>query len=250
MEFGNAKRLQYLIDSDPELKRLARESRAEARASEGLAACGVAYPLGEGAVRPPGKRALVALEAIDSPLLGRIEDAAPIDAYRALYVVCEGPAALSPVLACDVRRAALDKLKELASGSPEALAVYLSRVDAVTKETWQEFDLAALAYTEKHFGHVDPVDVLNVIASALRDAVAGFAQGAPAPDGDEAQAEKKTASGNGTTPTGAGTTTCSVIRWAWTRKLLRWPAWALAWLLAGGRKARAAEGTTVPRSSG
>jgi len=236
VEFGTAKRLQYLLDNDPELRRLAEVPEPAAPVSEGLAALGVPYQLGSGWLRPVGRRAFVALRAIDSPLLGRIEDAQPIDAYRALYVVCHDARALRQVMACDQRLRILESQKALAAGSPEMLTAYLKRVDDVARETWAAFDEEALTFAAIEFGDPPPVDVLNVLACALRDAVGQLAQAG--------SAQKKTGQPPSTS-TGSGMSTLCARAWAWTRTPFRWLA-SVRWWRRSGEPAAMAAGAQTP----
>ena len=238
-DFGTAKRLQYLMDNDPELRRLAEGPGAVAPRSEGLAAIGTPYRLGNGWLRPLKRDALLSMRAIDSPLLGRIEDAQPIDAYRALYAVAAGPLALRRVMAFDQRLKVLESQKGLASGSPEMLRAYLEQVSALTAETWGKFDEEALAFAVKEFGDVSPVDVLNVLAFAIRDAI-----------GSLGGTEKKTEPTAASTPTGSGMSTWCARVWGWIPRPCRWLGCLRWWRRTGGRAEPAAGEATRRPSTG
>jgi hypothetical protein len=189
-------RVQAALDADPVLRELSRAPReVESAETETTAYAGAGYPLGVGTVYPATRRAFVALAAIESPLLGRVEDLADWDAFRALYAVCAPEAALVPVAGRASRRQALARYQGRAEQSPDLYAAWLRAGDVIEAETWQAFDTAA-AHHAAQFGPVSPAEVVELLYRVLADATSGLRllpenKGAGGDKEDDGDAKKK-----------------------------------------------------------
>lgn len=174
MTFEQAERVVKALEAHPEFAK-ALGLEPEIPETETGAAVGLAYPLGTGELSPPPYGAFVALGMIGSPLLGRPDDVTDADAYRAVYVCGAGRTALACVMGHAQRMERLEAERERVAESPEMYAAWLERVDAVTADTWAQFDAAAVEYCAQ-FGHITPAECLDVVFRALRDARAGLQQ--------------------------------------------------------------------------
>ena len=174
MNKDDAQKIVDAMKADPEMIGLLNAD-PDIPDTETAAAVGAGYALGTGELFPIPSGVFVGLSLIESPFLGRPEDIADIDTYRALYVCAAGRDALRPIMGHAQRRERLERERESAQGNPALYEVWLKRADELERETWAAFDLAAMEYSER-FGNPSPPEVLDCLFCVLRDARAGLAQ--------------------------------------------------------------------------
>ena len=173
MNAEDTKELVSHLKDDDLLTELMTAAEPESTLTEDGAALGLNYPLGNGWIAPPPAGVFCALALIDSPLLGRVEDTADSDVYRALYAVGGGKDALTPIMSLVGRLDNAKRYEATAEKKPETFAVYLKHVDNIAQVAWREFDASAVTFAEQ-FGNVKPVEIFAVLTRILMDAQAGL----------------------------------------------------------------------------